>query len=333
MSSMKKILIILSLILNYHSFSQSKYNPLSKPDTYKNTDNPNYWKNKMPHKNYWQQDVYYDIKADIDEITDIISGQLKLVYTNNSPDQLNYVYFHLYQNAFQPESYLDELQRQNNKYPNYGIYESQKLGTIIEKINVNNEHVKTELDNTILKVYLPKTLHKNESITFEIKFKTHFDAGDVRRRMTVFDAWGNKHYNGVHWYPRICVYDAKFGWTKDQHLGKEFYGNFGTFDVQLTFASNFIVEATGFLTNRKEVLPNDLREKLDIKNFKDKPWNEPPSTIIPYKKEERKTWIYHAENVHDFAFTAADPTYRIGEAYWKDKVCYSLVQEPHASKW
>ena len=332
MSSMKKILIILSLILNYHSYSQSKYNPLSKPDTYKNTDNPNYWKNKMPHKNYWQQDVYYDIKADIDEITDIISGQLKLVYTNNSPDQLDYVYFHLYQNAFQPESYLDELQRQNNKYPNYGIYESQKLGTVIEKINVNNEHVKTELDNTILKVYLPKTLHKNESITFEIKFKTHFDAGDVRRRMTVFDAWGNKHYNGVHWYPRICVYDAKFGWTKDQHLGKEFYGNFGTFDVQLTFASNFIVEATGFLTNRKEVLPNDLREKLDIKNFKDKPWNEPPSTIIPYKKEERKTWIYHAENVHDFAFTA-DPTYRIGEAYWKDKVCYSLVQEPHASKW
>ena len=73
-------------------------------------------------------------------------------------------------------------------------------------------------------------------------------------------------------------------------------------------------------------------EKLDVKNFKDKPWNEPPSTIIPYKKEERKTWIFHAENVHDFAFTA-DPTYRIGEAYWKDKVCYSLVQEPHASKW
>ena len=49
-----------------------------------------------------------------------------------------------------------------------------------------------------------------KSITFEIKFKTHFDAGDVRRRMTVFDAWGNKHHNGVHWYPRICVYDAKF---------------------------------------------------------------------------------------------------------------------------
>ena len=63
-----------------------------------------------------------------------------------------------------------------------------------------------------------------------------------------------KHYNGVHWYPRICVYDSKFGWTTDQHLVKEFYGNFGTFDVQLTFPDNYIVEATGNMTNRDEVL-------------------------------------------------------------------------------
>ena len=150
--------------------------------------------------------------------------------------------------------------------------------------------------------------------------------------MKVFNAWGNKHYNGVHWYPRICVYDAKFGWTTDQHLGKEFYGNFGCFDVELNFASNFIVEATGFLLNRDSVLPNELRKKLDIKNFKDKKWNSVPSVIIPYKRGERKIWRFHAENVHDFAFTA-DPTYRIGEASWEDKTCYSLVQEPHASKW
>ena len=150
--------------------------------------------------------------------------------------------------------------------------------------------------------------------------------------MKVFNAWGNKHYNGVHWYPRICVYDAKFGWTTDQHLGKEFYGNFGCFDVELDFASNFIVEATGFLLNRDSVLPNELRKKLNVKNFKDKKWNSDPSIIIPYKKGERKIWRFHAENVHDFAFTA-DPTYRIGEASWEDKICYSLVQEPHASKW
>jgi len=136
----------------------------------------------------------------------------------------------------------------------------------------------------------------------------------------------------VHWYPRISVYDRKFGWTTDQHLGREFYGNFGTFDVELTFANNFIVDATGFLLNREEVLPPDLREKLDIANFKDKPWNSPPSVIIPFDSTQRKTWKYHAENVHDFAFTA-DPTYRIGEVEWNGIKCISLVQEPHASKW
>ena len=329
---MKQILSTLLLFCTVLSFAQEKYNPLAKPNTYRNADNPNYWKNKMPHPGYWQQDVYYRIKANIDETTDIIDADQTLTYWNNSPDDMDFVYFHLYQNAFQPDSYLDELQKENGKSPKYGNYESEKLGTVIESIFVNGEKVKTVLDNTILKVYLPNTLKSKGTTTFKIKFKTYFDQGEVRRRMKVYDAWGNKHYNGVHWYPRISVYDAKFGWTTDQHLGREFYGNFGCYDVELTFASNFVVEATGFLQNREEVLPKNLRNKLDIKNFKDKPWNSAPSVITEYKKGETKIWKYHAENVHDFAFTA-DPTYRIGEAWWEDKVCYSLAQEPHASRW
>ena len=329
---MKYTLLITTLLICFFSFAQEKYNPLTKPNTYQNADNPNYWKNKLPHKAYWQQDVYYNIKANIDEETDIISGIEELTYWNNSPDNIEFVFFHLYQNAFQPDSYLDELQKENGKSPKYGKYELQKLGTVIHEILINGQKVKTALDNTILKVYLPDTLKSSEKITFDIKFKTYFDSGEVRRRMKIFDSFGNKHFNGVHWYPRISVYDAKFGWTTDQHLGKEFYGNFGCYDVELTFSSNYVVGATGFLQNREEVLPKKLREKLDIKNFKDKPWNSPPSVITEYKKGERKTWKYHAENVHDFAFTA-DPTYRIGEAWWNDKVCYALAQEPHASKW
>jgi aminopeptidase N len=343
---MKNILLFASFALFTTSYAQEnldssiplsdkltvKYDPLSKPNTYQNNDNPNYWKNKMPNKAYWQQDVYYNIKAKIDEETDIISATQQLIYTNNSPDDLDVVYFHLYQNAFQPDSYLEELQLQNGKHPKYGKYEAEKLGTKIDYLKINGRNVKTELDNTILKVYLPETLKSNMNVTFDIAFKTYFDSGDMRRRMAIFNSWGFKHYNGVHWYPRICVYDAKFGWTKDQHLGKEFYGNFGGFDVELDFASNFVVGATGFLLNRNKVLPKELREKLDIKNFKDKKWNSTPSVITEYKKGERKVWKFHAENVHDFSFTA-DPTYRIGEAWWEDKVCYSLAQEPHASRW
>ena len=222
----------------------------------------------MPHKGYWQQDIHYNIKAEIDEETDIIDAFEELTYWNNSPDTLDFVFFHLYQNAFQPDSYYDKLQKENGKNPKYGKYEEKKLGTIVERITINGMSVETLLDNTILKVNLIEPLLPNEKINFEIKFKTYFDSGEVRRRMKSYDAWGYRHYNGVHWYPRISVYDAKFGWTTDQHLGREFYGNFGTFDVELTFASNFVVEATGNLINRNEVLPDDLRKKLknvDIK--------------------------------------------------------------------
>ena len=327
-----KNIILLLCIISINLSAQIKYDPLYPPNSYRSSENPNYWKNKLPYPGYWQQDVYYEIDAEINEETDIISASQKLKYWNNSPDTLYEVYFHLYQNAFQPGSYYDELQKQNHKNPIYGKYEKQGLGTKIESIKVNNKDVITDLDNTIFKIYLNSPLFPGDSTLFELDFKTYFDQGSVRRRMKSYESWGYKHYNGVHWYPRICVYDSKFGWTKDQHLGREFYGNFGTFDVKLTFASNFIVEATGNLVNRSEVLPDELREKLDLKNFANKKWNSEPSVIIPYNKNNRKTWYFHAENVHDFAFTA-DPTYRIGEARWKDKVCYSLVQEPHASRW
>jgi len=332
---MKSILFLgISICLAYNTFLfGQQYDPIHPPNSYTSPQNPNYWKNKMPFPGYWQQDVHYTIDAVIDEQTDIISAKENLVYTNNSPDTLNFVYFHLYQNAFQPESYSDDL-HQTNDYPTrYGKYESQKLGTIIDKINVDGQQVKIQLDNTILKVWLPSPLNPNGNVTFDINFKTYFDiGGNVRRRMKVFPAYGYKHFDGVHWYPRICVYDRKFGWETDQHLGKEFYGDFGAYDVTLNFSENYVLEATGFLQNREEVLPKELRDKLDIKNFATKPWEEKPSVITPYDPKKRKTWKFHAENVHDFAWTA-DPTYRIGEATWNGIQIISLVQEPHASRW
>ncbi|MBL4624254.1 MAG: M1 family metallopeptidase, partial [Flavobacteriales bacterium] len=328
---MRYIVWIFVLLYPFIGIGQT-YNALSKPNTYQNNDNPNYWKNKIPRAGYWQQDVHYIIKADIDETTDIITASQRLTYWNNSPDQLDFVYFHLYQNAFQPDAYYDNLQENNGIRPKYSVYEQQKKGTEIIKLTIAGNEVKTELDNTILKVWLDKPLKAGESIEFTIAFKTYFGGGSVRRRMKKFNSSGFTHYDGVHWYPRICVYDRKFGWTTDQHLGREFYGDFGTFDVELTFSSNYVADATGFMVNRNEMLPEELRKKLDIKNFATKPWNETASEITAYDSLAHKTWIFHAENVHDFAFTA-DPTYRIGEAEWNGKKCIALVREPHASGW
>jgi hypothetical protein len=301
------------------------------PNTYQTIANQYYWKNRKPYEGYWQQDVYYKINASLDDKTDIIEGSIELTYTNNSPDELPFVYFHLYSNAQAKGSYLSDLYKNNGVKLNYGKYESQGLGTNVSKITLNGTDLKTEQDNTVLKVFLPKPIKAGESATFKIEFKTYFDNGTIRNRMKLFNAWGSKHYDVVHWYPRISVYDRKFGWDTDQHMDHEFYGDFGTYDVAFTFPNNYVLDATGNLLNKEEVLPADLRAKLDIKNFKNKPWNETPSVVIA-ADGTTKTWKFHAENVHDFALTA-DPTYRIGEAEWKGIKCIALAEEPHASRW
>ena len=149
-----KNIILLFCIISINLSAQIKYDPLYPPNSYRSSENPNYWKNKLPYPGYWQQDVYYEIDAEINEETDIISASQKLKYWNNSPDTIYEVYFHLYQNAFQPGSYYDELQKQNHKNPIYGKYEKQGLGTRIESIKVDNKDVITDLDNTILKYTL-----------------------------------------------------------------------------------------------------------------------------------------------------------------------------------
>lgn len=326
----RTLLIPLLLLFGLDLLSAIPFDPLHPPNTYRNADNPYYWKNKRPDRDYWQQDVHYRIRAKVDEKKDIIRGRMELTYWNNSPDTLQEAYFHLYQNAFQPGSYYDKMRNGN---PSYGQHGSEGRGTIVDSIRVNGEKVRTELDNTILRVEFPEGLESGEKANFSMKFRTHFDAKGTWRRMDLFRTRdGFKHYNGVHWYPRISVYDRRSGWTTDQHLGKEFYGDFGTFDVKLNFPANFVVGATGKLQNRKEVMPDSLRETLDLSKFEDKAWNSPASTVIPYDSTERKTWHFYAENVHDFSFTA-DPTYRIDTVKWKGVTCKALVQEPHASGW
>ena len=299
---------------------------------YRSSENVYYWQNRMPDKAYWQQDVQYKIFAKMHEADNMIEGAEELTYWNNSPDTLHYVYFHLYQNAFIKGSHMHDLELANKMQPHLGKKEEAGLGITTDRIEVDGQAVKTELDNTIMKVYLPAPLLPGGKTVIKMVFNTYYDNGLTRRRMQMYNAWGFMHYNGCQWFPKLCVYDRMHGWDTYQHLGKEFYGDFGLYDVTLDFPSNYILEATGVLQNRSEVLPDTLREKLDIKNFANKKWNEPPSTIIPYVQGKRKQWRYIGNNVHDFAFTA-DPSFRIGTAYWKGIECVAIVQEPHAAGW
>ena len=294
-------------------------------------ENKMYWKSRPPYAGYWQQDIYYRIKAAFNDRTGVISGSEELTYWNNSPDTLKVVYFHMYANSQVKGSY-NSMVYQSNKIRNwYGQYERQGKGIEVTKMESDGKELKIVLDNTILKVYLNKPLPPNSNMKFDIDFNTYFDVGSIRRRMKVFDHNGFKQFDGVHWYPRICVYDRKEGWDENQHLDHEFYGDYGTYDVALTMPSNYILGATGILLNQDKVLPPDLRQKLDIKNFANKPLGQKPSVIIP-DDGTTKTWMYHAINVHDFAWTA-DPTYRIGETEWNGIKCIALAQEENACRW
>ena len=116
---MKKtfLLLFLAFISVSEIIAQNEY------IDYRSSTNPLYWKNRIPHAGYWQQDVAYKIKATVDEKTNIIEGSEELTYWNNSPDTLTFVYFHLYQNAFVNGSYLQELHKANkNPIKNLGKY-------------------------------------------------------------------------------------------------------------------------------------------------------------------------------------------------------------------
>ena len=319
------------LLLTFFSFKANAGDYNYPNNNYRSPSNTYYWKNRPPFPGYWQQDIYYKIDAELDDKANTVTGKEKLTYWNNSPDTLKVVYFHMYQNAFQPGSYYDMLNIHNHIKPVFGYYEKQKEDIVVTKIESGGQPLQTWLDNTVMQVKLLKPLLPGASVDFDINFTSYFDMGSLRRRMKLFIHNGYKHFDCVHWYPRICVYDRKSGWDVDQHLDKEFYGDFGAFDVSLTLPNNYIMDATGTLLNKDEVLPADLRQKLDISNFANKPNEEKPSEIIA-PDGTKKIWRFHAENVHDFAWTA-DPTYRIGEKDWNGIQCIALVQEEHAGHW
>ncbi|MCD6066603.1 MAG: hypothetical protein K0S33_1429 [Bacteroidetes bacterium] len=322
---MNKLLFLSFIAFSFFATAQNEF------AQYRSAKNQYYWKNRKPHEAYWQQDVFYNLKANVDDKTDIVSGTEELTYWNNSPDELSFVFFHLYTNANNKDSYLADLYKNNNYHLKFSKYREENKGIEVSNVQSKGTALKTEQDNTILKVYLETPLKPGDSISLSMDFKTYFDKEAIRNRMKIFNSGTYKHYDMVHWYPRISVYDKKFGWDTEQHMDHEFYGDFGAFHVEITTPNNYILDGTGVMTNEPEVLPIELREKLDISNYKKKGWNTPADEMVK-PDGTTKTWKFSALNVHDVAYTF-DPTYRIGEAHYGNIRCIALVQESHAAGW
>lgn len=243
---------------------------------------------------YWQQKVDYTMEIDMDVKSYQYTGKIKLVYTNNSPDALDKVYFHLYNNAFQPNSEMD-IKSRTIEDPDSRVRDRilhlkpNEIGyTNVTLIKQNGIQVESIVSGTVLEVVLNKPIKAGEQAQFDIEFAAQAPV-QIRRS-------GRNNKEGIalsmaQWYPKLAEYDEE-GWHTDPYLGREFYGVWGDFDVTITIDKKYTLGGTGYLQNPQEV--GHGYEDTD------KPLNLP--------KGSKLKWHFKAPNVHDFTW-AADPDY------------------------
>ena len=257
--------------------------------------------------NYWQQHVDYKMEVAMDVKTYQYQGKQELVYTNNSADTLRRVFYHLYNNAFQPGSEMD-LRLQTIKDPDGRMVTKTKVGdkeikeSRIAKLQPNEigylhisnfkqdgvTAIAKEVE-TILEVTLAKPILPGKSTTFTLDFTGQVPV-QIRRS-------GRNNKEGVElsmaqWYPKIAEFDFE-GWHADAYIAREFHGVWGNFDVKITIDKNYLLGGSGYLQNGNEI----------GFNYQDKD----VLVSIP-KKQKALTWHFIAPNVHDFTW-AADKNY------------------------
>ena len=245
--------------------------------------------------NYWQQAVDYTMDIDMDVKNYQYKGVQKLVYKNNSPEDLDRVFYHLYFNAFQPGSQMD-IRSLNIKDPSVKIgnriskLKGDEIGYIkVNSLKQNGAEVTYETVGTILEVKLNTPIKSGESVTFDMLFDAQVPI-QIRRS-------GRNNKEGValsmsQWYPKMAEYDFQ-GWHTPPYIAREFHGVWGDFDVTLHIDKNYVVGGSGYLQNPQEI----------GHNYEDK------TQEMHLPKGDKLTWHFKAPNVHDFTW-AADPEYK-----------------------
>ncbi|MAL60564.1 MAG: peptidase M1 [Flavobacteriaceae bacterium] len=229
---------------------------------------------------YWQQKVNYKMSIDMDVTNWQYKGTQDLVYTNNSPDTLSKVFYHLHFNAFQPGSEMDVRSMTISDADPRVADRISKLSPseigFIKPIKLTQDGVTLsyEVVGTILEVALNQPILPGQNTTFYMEWDAQVPL-QIRRS-------GRNNEEGValsmtQWYPKLAEYDFQ-GWHADPYIGREFHGVWGDFEVTLTIDEKYVVGGTGYLQGEPSV------------------------------KKKKKTWHFVAPNVHDFTW-AADPDY------------------------
>lgn len=241
---------------------------------------------------YWQQHVDYKMTIDMDVNSYQYHGSQELIYTNNSPDQLDKVFYHLFFNAFQPGSEMDVRSRtiedpDRRVKDRISKLKPNEIGFIkVNSLKQNGETVKYHVAGTILEVELNSPLQPGEKVVFNMDFDGQVPV-QIRRS-------GRNNAEGValsmtQWYPKLAEYDFE-GWHADPYIGREFHGVWGDFDVTINIDKSYVVGGTGYLQN-----PNEIGHGYE-------------NSTLKLPKGDKLSWHFIAPKVHDFTW-AADPEY------------------------
>ena len=256
-----------------------------------------------PNPGYWQQHVDYkmDVKMDVKKFQ--YTGKQEIIYTNNSNDTLHKVYYHLYNNAFQPGSEMDaRLQAISDpdkrmvrtfKKEGKDVKES-KISTLkpneIGYLNIANFKqdgvaATTKVVGTILEVTLAKAIFPKQKTTLTLDFQGQVPL-QIRRSGRISEE--GVALSMTQWYPKLCEYDFE-GWHANPYIAREFHGVWGNFDVKITIDKDYTIGGTGYLQNKNEIGHG---------------YQDAGVQVVYPKKTKNLTWHFYAPNVHDFAWGA-----------------------------
>ena len=273
-----------------------------------------------PGHEYWQQQVDYNIEVTLDDENQRIDGEERILYKNNSPDELRYLWLQLDQNvrALDSDSYKIRESRINERSSFGSIQDLEPSfdgGFKIQYVgDETGRPLKYTINKTMMRIDLPAPLKPGGTFVFDVAWWYNIndrmqDGG--RSGYEYFEEEDNYLYTIAQFYPRLVVYMDNEGWQNKQFLGSgEFTLNFGDYHVEITVPADHVVASTGVLKNEKSVLTPTQRKRLQqARKTYDQPVmivNEDEArTAEQGKKSGTKTWIFDAENVRDFGWASS----------------------------
>jgi len=325
---MKKILSFLALVAAVTTVAQnvntSKFRQLGQelptPNVYRTASG-------APGHEYYQQRADYDMDITLDDEKQRIYGEEVVTYTNNSPDELRYLWVQLDQNMRAKNSTTQQIktdgifsERGNtastafNQLKNNQFYDFDGGFKIDYVQTTSGSNLRYTVNNTMMRIDLPTPLRQGQKFSFKIKWwfnvNDRMDIGG-RSGYEYFEDEDNYLYTIAQFFPRMAVYNDVEGWQNKQFLGQgEFTLPFGDYTVNITVPADHVVASTGKLANESKVLTSKQRARLvkARRSFKD------PVIIVTQdeaieaeknKSQRTKTWTFEAENVRDFAFASS----------------------------